>query len=139
MYTERALNQIKNLWNKDEETFRYCMDMLKDKLTGGEYHQLLFYYYYVNDKFETAAGYVKDLVQSDRIRQGIQFMSDDDIGDLCACTACCCLDECGNECCDCCTGCGGAGCSTCCFAYCIIASFVSCCECCGGGCMGSCN
>ncbi len=65
MYTERALDQFKNMWNKDEETFCYCMELLQDKLTASEYHQLLFYYYYVNDKFEKAAGYLKDFVQSD--------------------------------------------------------------------------
>lgn len=71
MYTEKALDSFKNLWNKDEQTFIYCLDLLKNKMTELELYQFKFYYYLKNNIFEKAIECWYEL------RNNIELMGDD--------------------------------------------------------------
>ena len=132
MYKEKTLSQFKNMWNKDEESFIYCMELLKDKLTSLEYSQWMFHYYYVNDKFEKAVDYLISIKQQAEAKEFIDFMSDGDFDDfLCCCLPTACCADCGDEICQSCCGCVGPSCGTCCLLYC---TGTCCCVCCESGC-----
>lgn len=118
MFTEQSLSHFKNIWDKDEETFCYCMEILKNKLTESEHYQLMFYYYYINNKFEKAIDFLTSLRQCDDSKQLNLFSTDDDSYDeslnmcseeACDCCSDCCDDFgcCSGDCCPCCSiGCG---------------------------------
>lgn len=91
MFEENKLSQLSNMWNKDEETFVYCMELMKDKLTLIEYSQWMFHYYYVNDKFEQAVNYLVSIKQQAEAKEFMDFMSSDDLDD--GLDLCCCLLE----------------------------------------------
>ncbi len=71
MYKVTSLESFKTLWNKDEETFQFCLDLLKDKITLLEYYQLNFYFYLQNDLFEKAMEYWY------KLKSNISLMDDD--------------------------------------------------------------
>ena len=130
MYKEHTLSQLKNIWDKDEESFVYCMKLLHDKLTPLEYSQWMFHYYYVNDKFEKAVDYLVNIKQQAEAKEFIDFMSSSDFDD----DLCCCLPSFG-ACCACENCCYGAAasapcCGSLCLGYFTIAIWCACCESC---------
>lgn len=136
MFTTQSIKQIKNIWEKDEKTFIYCMELLKRKLDSLECYQFYIYYYIYNQEFEKAVEYLSDL-HTKSLLSNIEFYdSDDFFSDLCCyigadsccdctCDTCneCCCDEIGDSRC-------GECCGSCCCIYCTVGGICTMCECC---------
>jgi hypothetical protein len=129
MYTEKALNSLKNIWNKDEQTFIYCLDLLKNMLSNLEFYQFKFFYYLKNNNFEKAIECWYEL------RENIELMDDDfwnglESYELNKAAG----ESCGSACGDCCNDCDSCGDCNCCswlfFCLTIPAGCGICYECC---------
>lgn len=138
MYTTKALKQLKNIWDKDEKSFEYCIELLKNKIDALEYFQFYIYYYIYNQNFEKAVDYLSILQAEPTLKKTIEFYdSDDFFQDLCCCISadaccdctcdtcndCCCCDELGDTTC-------GQWCATGCCLYCTGATICGIWECC---------
>lgn len=130
MYTTKALKQLKNIWDKEEKTFNYCIELLKNKIDMLEYYQFYIYYYIYNQNFEKAVDYLSTLQAEPKLKDYIEFYdSDDPFGDLCAEACCDCTQDTCNDCCSC-DELGNTSCGICCYIYCSCSSICAMCECC---------
>ncbi|MDO4333297.1 MAG: hypothetical protein Q4C58_11535 [Eubacteriales bacterium] len=141
MYTEEAMKQFKNIWSKDENTFQYCISLLKNKLTMLEYYELNCYYYIQNANFEKAVDCLCTMQADPNLKIHIERSDNDDfLSDLICCIGIdtCCEGVCDgcNDCC-CCELCGettcGNVCSLCCTLSCAGGVFCWIWDCCCKG------
>lgn len=151
MYTEKALEHFDNMWDKDEESFHYCLNLLKEKLTLAEFNQMNLYYYIQNGNLEKAAEYLFRLKKTYITDEKIIMKSDsDDFAEDCLygclvgeCCGSVCEDVtnvcnnilgCGDDCCG--DGCCGDNCqcdnpcSCLCWSYCYISGCIGLWACC---------